>query len=174
MKNLFPCRAQIGLLSVVLIVSSFALRATEMPAASRIREIAAWLPAQPSAFAWPVTNRAAWDKLAASGAFSNTIGAAEKLKPLPEVPDDLFLEFSRNGNRTHWQNAEFERRGRIARLTLAEALENRGRFLPALEKVIAAVCAPAYSARDSTLTCAATIGTPPGLVRRPRIVSACP
>ena len=66
MKNLFPCRAQIGLLSVVLIVSSFALRATEMPAASRIREIAAWLPAQPSAFAWPVTNRAAWDKLAAA------------------------------------------------------------------------------------------------------------
>jgi hypothetical protein len=154
MKNLFPCRAQIGLLSVVLIVSSFALRAAEMPAASRIREIAAWLPAQPSAFAWPVTNRAAWDKLAASGAFSNTIGAAEKLKPLPEVPDDLFLEFSQNGNRTHWQNAEFERRGRIARLTLAEALENRGRFLPALEKVIAAVCAErtwVYPAHDGNL-----------------------
>src|ERR1035441_739039 len=133
MKILFPRRVQLLLLSAVLIVSSFALRAAETLDASRIREIAAWLPEQPSAFAWPISNRAAWDKLAASGAFNNTISAAEKLLPgpLPEVPDDLFLEFSKTGNRTHWQNAEFERRGRIAKFTLAEALENQGRFLPA-------------------------------------------
>src|ERR1017187_1429523 len=143
MKILFPRRVQLLLLSAVLIVSSFALRAAETLDASRIREIAAWLPEQPSAFAWPITNRAAWDKLAASGAFNNTISGAEKFLsgPLPEVPDDLFLEYSKTGNRTHWQNAEFDRRGRIAKLTLAEAFENHGRFLPALEQVIAAVCA---------------------------------
>ncbi len=110
---------------------------------NRLHQIAAWLPEQPAAFAWPITNRAAWGRLVASPAFTNTIGVAEKLlaKPLPEQPDALFLEFSRTGNRTHWQAVAAERRGRIGRLTLAEAFENQGRFLPTLEKTIAAICA---------------------------------
>ena len=139
-----------------LFVSSFALRAAETLDASRIREIVAMLPAQPAGFAWPITNRATWQKLSANPAFSSTIASADKLlaKPLAEVPDSLFLKFSQNGNRTHWQDAEFERRGRIARFTLAEALENKGRFLPALEKTIAALCAETtwvYPAHDGSL-----------------------
>ena len=88
-------------------------------------------------------NRAAWQKLAASPAFNKVIPDAAKLlaKPLPDLPDSLFLEFSKTGNRTHWQNVASQRRGRIAHFTVAEALENRGRFLPALEKTIAALCA---------------------------------
>ena len=80
-------------------------------------------------------------RLAADPAFSDAISSANKLlaKPLADVPDSLFLEFSQTGNRTHWQNAEFARRERIARFTLAEACENQGRFLPALEKTIAAL-----------------------------------
>ena len=130
--------------------------AAENPDTNRLQQIAAWLPERPAAFAWSITNRVAWQRLAAGGDFANTITAAEKLlaKPLPEVPDALFLEFSRTGNRTHWQAAEFERRGRIGKLTLAEALENQGRFLPALEKTIAAVCAErtwVYPAHDGGL-----------------------
>ena len=66
----------------------------------------------------------------------------------------LFLEYSRDGNRSHWQNAEFERRGRIARLTLAEAFENKGRFLSAIEQTIASLCAEktwVYPAHDGAL-----------------------
>ncbi|MDE3067718.1 MAG: heparinase II/III family protein [Verrucomicrobiota bacterium] len=141
---------------VILLASSFALRAADALDAARVREIASMLPDRPAGFAWPITNRAAWRALAAKPAFRGVIPAANQLlaKPLAEVPDSLFLEFSRDGNRTHWQHAEFERRGRIARLTLAEAFENQGRFLHALEQTIASLCAEktwVYPAHDSKL-----------------------
>ena len=127
----------------MLLCSPFASRAAETIDATRIRDIAAMLPAQPAGFAWPISDRAKWQKLAANPAFSDAIPDAAKLlaKPLPDQPDNLFLEFSKTGNRTHWQNVASQRRGRVARFTLAEAFENQGRFLPALEKAIAAVCA---------------------------------
>ncbi len=142
MKNILPPCARI-LLPTLLLVSTVAARAAETVDPARIREIAAWLPAQPAAFAWPISDRPAWDRLAAEPAFNQAIATANQLlaKPLGDVPDSLFLEFSQTGNRTHWQNAEFARRSRIARFTLAEAFERQGRFLPALEKTIAALCA---------------------------------
>jgi hypothetical protein len=142
MKNLIQ-RCAHSLLPAFLFVSSASMAAADTIDPARIREIAGMLPAQPAAFAWPISDRADWEKLAAEPGFSNTLTAARKLlrKPLAEVPDSLYLEYSTNGNRSHWQNAEFARRGRIARLTLAECFENRGRFLSALERTIASLCA---------------------------------
>lgn len=140
----------------ILLLSTVAVDAAETIDAARIREIAAWLPAQPAAFAWPISHRPAWDKLAAEPALGKAVATAKKLltKPLAEVPDSLFLEYSQTGNRTHWQGAEFPRRARIAQFTLAEALENQGRFLPAIEKTIAVLCAEktwVMSAHDGNL-----------------------
>ena len=156
MNMTFSRVAQTILLSAFLVVFNSNLFADDKLDPARIHEIAAWLPEQPAGFAWPISNRAAWDKLAADPAFSKTISNADRLldKPLADVPDSLFLEFSTNGNRTHWQNAEFERRGRIPRFAWAEALENKGRFLPALEKTIAVICAEktwVYPAHDGSL-----------------------
>jgi hypothetical protein len=143
MKIQFQRLAQILSCSLVLMASRHALRAAETLDASRVREIAAQLREQPAGFAWPASNRAAWLRLADNPAFTNVIPDAVALlaKKLPEQPDSLFLEYSQNGNRTHWQDVASERRGRVAKLTLAEAFENRGRFLPALETTIAALCA---------------------------------
>ena len=145
-----------GLPVLIFLWLAPALLAAENIDRARVQEIAAWLPAQPTGFAWPITNRVAWQKLAADPAFNDAVPAAVKLlaQPLPEQPDSLFLEFSQNGNRTHWQSVAFARRGRIARFTLAEALENQGRFLPALEQTIAALCAEktwVYPAHDGSL-----------------------
>lgn len=142
MKNLFQRLPTTLLLSASLLASVGAAHATETLNPGRIHEIAAWLPAQPAGFAWPITNRPAWQHLATNSAFANVVAEANQLlaRPLPEQPDSLFLEYSRNGNRTNWQDVAFERRGRIAKLTLAETLESRGRFLPALETTIAALC----------------------------------
>jgi hypothetical protein len=66
----------------------------------------------------------------------------------------LFLEYSQTGNRTHWQAVAGRRRDRVALFAGAEALENRGRFLPALEETIAALCAEktwVYPAHDGDL-----------------------
>jgi hypothetical protein len=123
---------------------------------ARVRQIAAMLPDQPAGFASPISDRDHWQQLATNAAFAKTIDNVSKLlkKPLLDVPDSLFLEFSTNGNRTHWQDAEFERRNRIAKFTLAEALENRGRFLPAIEQTIQVLCAEktwVYPAHDGSL-----------------------
>jgi hypothetical protein len=133
-----------------------ALLAEEKLDASRIHEFTTLLPASPTGFGWNITNRLAWQPLTKSAAFADAIPDAEKIlrTPLAEVPDSLFLEFTQNGNRTRWQNAEFERRTRVAKLALAEVLENRERFLPELEKTIASLCAEktwVYSAHDRSL-----------------------
>src|SRR5208283_3771642 len=121
-----------------------ALRAAETPDASRIREIAAMLPERAVGIGQPITNRAAWETIAARHPeLSNCIPSAVKLaaQPLPEQPDSLFLEYSQNGNRDHWQKVASARRERIQIFTLAECLENKGRFLAPLEQTAAALCA---------------------------------
>jgi hypothetical protein len=115
---------------------------TKFPAA-RVDEIAALLPARPAGIGQPSTNRAAWARLAAQPAAKTLLTDAAKLtrQPLPASPEDLYLDFSRTGNRDPWQKVAAQRRGRIATLTLAEGLENQGRFLKPLAEAIAAVCA---------------------------------
>ena len=102
MKIFFQRPAQILLLPVLLVASRGAARAAETLDASRIREIAAMLPEHAAGFGQPITNRAAWEALAARHPeLNDLIPSAAKLaaQPLPEQPDSLFLEFSKNGNR---------------------------------------------------------------------------
>ena len=111
--------------------------------ADRVKAVAAMLPEKPAGLGRPITDRAAWEAPAKTGAFKSTVARAAALlsKPLPEQPDDLFLDFSRTGNRSRWQKVAGERRGRIAQFVLAECFENKGRFIGPLEETIAAVCA---------------------------------
>jgi len=110
---------------------------------ARVRELASWLPATPMGLGQPITNRAAWAKAAKLPAIQATLeSAAQRVaKPLAACPDELYLDYSKTGNRDRWQEVAFERRGRIAAFTVAECVENGGRYLPALEEIIAAVCA---------------------------------
>lgn len=116
--------------------------AGETVSPQRQHDFVAWLPPQPAGFGPTITNRAAWEKFAAMPFIANACAKAEGLlsQPLPDQSDDLYLEFSRNGNRTRFQDVAFERRSRIGIFTLAEAVDNRGRFLPALEKTIQVLC----------------------------------
>ena len=112
---------------------------------ARINEIAQWLPEKPAATGARIGDRAAWDRLAALPSPASRIKAAEKAlaEPIPDLPDDLYLEFSRNGNRTHYQEPYFGRLNSLSALLLGECLENKGRFLPGIiarVKAIAAEC----------------------------------
>lgn len=132
------------LLGVALLLTVTAEAAqVEPPEPGRVEEIAAMLPQEPQGLGRPITDREAWDALAATDAYQALIERAAQLldEPLPEQPDDLYLDFSRTGNRTRWQRVAGSRRGRLAPLVLAECAENRGRFLPAIEALVAALCA---------------------------------
>lgn len=108
----------------------------------RVAELAQLLPATPTGLGRPISDRAAWDRLAAMPEAASSIKSAEALinTAPPELPDDLYLEYTQNGNRTRYQRPYGQRTGRISTLLRAECLENQGRFLPTLEQDIIAMC----------------------------------
>ncbi|HEX3627715.1 MAG TPA: heparinase II/III family protein [Verrucomicrobiae bacterium] len=143
MKSNFPRLARF-LLCLAASILLPNLRAAETIDATRINEIAATLPAHAEGVGRPITDRAAWKNvLAQYSELEGVIRQAAKAaaRPMPEQPDSLFLEFSHDGNRDHWQNVAFSRRARIGVFTLAECLENKGRFIAPLEQTIQAICA---------------------------------
>ena len=115
----------------------------EDPAELSIADVAAMLPEVPAGFGRPIDDRKAWRALAGHPSYRSCLADAAELlnRPINESPDELYLDFSRTGNRTRWQRVASKRRGRIGTLTLAECVENEGRFLPALREIVAAVCA---------------------------------
>ena len=112
------------------------------PDSQRVEAIAAMLPDKPAGVGRPISDREAWSVIAKTESYKSAIPAAEKSlkEPLPELTDDLYLQFSKTGNRTNWQEVNGQRLNRIPRFALAECIENKGRFLPALEADIKAVC----------------------------------
>ena len=132
------------LLCIALFFLVSNVRAREIVDAARVSEIAAVLPAHAEGVGRPITDRAAWeDALARHPELREVIRQAvrDAARPLPAQPDSLYLEFSRDGNRDHWQDVAGSRRGRIGVFTLAECLEDKGRFIVPLEQTIAAICA---------------------------------
>ena len=120
-----------------------AAKNTDALDAARLEAVAHMLPAAPTGVGRPITDRASWDALGTNTAWRSVIKRAEQYlaQPVPEQPDDLYLDFSRTGNRTRWQNVAFGRRSQLVVLTLAECAENKGRFLPKIEELMAVFCA---------------------------------
>jgi hypothetical protein len=140
------------LLAVGLIIPAVA----KEPPAARVKEIAGWLAPAPEAIGPSITNRAAWEALAQDPAIAGVVKEAAVLarKPVPAQSDDLFLDYTRTGNRDRWQRVANNRRGLVRTYVLAECLENKGRFIPPLEQLIAALCEEktwVYPAHDSGL-----------------------
>ena len=123
----------------------------------RISQVAAMLSEKPKGFGATISDRTAWEALGKNDSFAETLKEAAELlqKPIPEQPDDLYLDFSRTGNRTRWQRVSGQRRGRVSMLVLAECVENKGRFVPAFEEIVRALCAErtwVMPAHDAKLT----------------------
>ena len=113
-------------------------------AAAGIRESQAELRVKlPAAAGLPGAGRTGWDALAANPAAAEIVAEAEKeaLLPIPDTSDELYLEFWKNGNRSHYEKPYFGRVRRLVTLTVAEALERKGRFLPKVVETVDAICA---------------------------------
>jgi len=112
------------------------------PDPARVEQLAKMLPAEPHGVGPTIDDRESWQAVAEHPQFKDVVPQARQLmsRPIPELPDDLFLDYSRTGNRTRCQRVLGQRHGRVAELALAECLENRGRFLPAIEEAIREVC----------------------------------
>ncbi len=83
-----------------------------------------------------INDRAFWDDLSQKPQYRNVVLAVENdmKSPVSDVPEELYLLFSQNGNRTNYQNAYSRRNSGLNRAVLAECFENRGRFIPRIEE----------------------------------------
>jgi hypothetical protein len=124
------------------------LRAQDTPAAipndikgvpaTRIEEVAAMLDDKPAGFGSDYHNRAVWTELARKSIFAKVIPRAEALltKPFPAWDEAAFLDYSRTGKRAVTTKLFNDREAWLAPLVWAECLENRGRFVPLINKVL--------------------------------------
>ena len=119
--------------TVVVLLLAAASSAFVTENAARVREIAAMLPEKPAMVD---------AKFRADGDAKDVKPAARLAKsPVDPFPNDLYLEFSRNGNRTHYQDWRERFLGSLATLVSGEAAERKGRFVPAIAARLDAICA---------------------------------
>jgi len=154
------CARRISLAVAICISSAgFAVGARpeiEPPDAGRVREIAAMLPDRPTGLGRPITDRAAWGSPGIRENMGDVVATAERLmaEPVPEASDDLFLEFSKTGNRTRYQEVMAKRRARLDAFVLAECVENKGRFIQPFVDTLRTISKEAtwlYPAHDPSL-----------------------
>ena len=142
----------------IIVATLGIVAAVVVSAADRIDEIAAALPERPCADGAPASNRAKWDPLAVTKEGRIALRNAEKIsgEPVTDTPDDLYLEFSRNGNRSNYQKCYFRRKANFVWLYVGECLERKGRFIPKIVEYMDAFCAMkswTLPAHDTKLTC---------------------
>ncbi|MEZ0217695.1 MAG: heparinase II/III family protein [Rariglobus sp.] len=115
--------------------------ASPVPEPARVAEIAALLDEASYVPGRPAGDRAAWEQLAAVPSVARYIGQAERDlgEPTPVLTQALFELYKTKGTRPEYETPFRQRSDRLARFALAECLENRGRFLPAVETELAAI-----------------------------------
>ena len=108
---------------------------------NRVAKLAAMLPERPAGMGRPIGDRAAWRRLGEHPFVPSVILAAEKLatEPPAKLTDELYLLYSQKGTRVEYEKPFRFRTERLASMAVAECVEDRGRFLPAIERELAAI-----------------------------------
>ena len=144
--------------AAIIAAAAVAMLCNSAIAQMTIDEIAATLPETPRADGAPASDRAKWGPLAASAEGKRNIAMAEKIvgEPIPETPDGLYLEFSKNGNRSNYERCHGRLRKNFIALYIGECLEHKGRFIPKIVECLDAYCAMkswSLPAHDKNLEC---------------------
>ena len=126
--------------AIILSLGATAAAAVK-PTAARISEITGWLPAAPAPVGRPASDRVTWDGVAARLPLREILVEADRLVNVapPAVTDALYLEYSRTGSRTGYENVYNSRRDRLTTFAWAEALDGRGRYLAAVQREVDAI-----------------------------------
>jgi hypothetical protein len=92
-----------------------------------------------------IENRSQWESLPAFVRDKWINGAESYLGyHWPTLPAVRYMDFVRNGNRTQFQHIYFERREVLAKLVIAECVENKGRFTDEIINGIWSICEESY------------------------------
>ena len=91
---------------------------------------------------YPVySERDAWQKLPVE-VKNFYLSEAQKLKnhEWPSLPASVYLEFYRDGNRSHYEKIYFDRRADLFTLSIAECIEGKGNYLDDIINAIWLIC----------------------------------
>jgi hypothetical protein len=121
----------------------------------RVDYFASVLPEVPGGIGRPADDREAWTRVASFASIQKLKSDAEavRVEAVPELPDSLFLEFTKTGSRIGYERAFRRRTELLSLFTMAECIDNDGRYLPAIETYLAAILsektwvAPAHDTR---------------------------
>ncbi|MCC7476360.1 MAG: heparinase II/III family protein [Pirellulales bacterium] len=127
------------------------------PAADRIAYWENMIGDRPRGLGPVIGDRATWESIAKRPSYHALVAEAERLvsEPIPPLTDELILEYSKTGRRDACQERIFERCSRFSTLVVAECLENKGRFLSAIEAMVEDQCGQRtwlFPAHDPHLT----------------------
>ncbi|TVY12021.1 heparinase II/III domain-containing protein [Paenibacillus cremeus] len=109
-------------------------------------ELQEWLIPKESFKPYPaIEDREPWDSLPESTRH-RWISAGEQYLGYswPTLPAVLYMDFVRNGNRTRYQDIYFNRREALAKLVIAECMENSGRFVDEIINGVWSICEESY------------------------------
>ncbi len=139
------CSSVLLTAALAALAASTTLAATVSPGPPdplRVAALAKMLPETPRGVGPCIGDRQSWGAAARAPGFKEIVAQAEEAvgKPLPALTDAFFIECARIADRKRCGPVLSARHGRFPLLTLAECLENRGRFLPAIEEAIRALC----------------------------------
>ena len=110
-----------------------------VPDKTRIGEISKMLPQKPMGIGHPIEDRDFWSQLSKSEQAGRVIIKAEKLlllDPLPVNKEQWMAYIEGKTERQNYETPFWEQQKRFCTLVLAEALENKGRFIQPIESLL--------------------------------------
>lgn len=92
------------------------------------------------------TSAAAWQKTLPDSVRQSIIRQAEGYLKIPfvAIPATLMMEYQKNGDRSHYEEVSFRKRDQLFTMAVAESMEQKGRFLPAVINGIWSLCEESY------------------------------
>lgn len=140
-------RFDVWLLCVLHCITATALGAAPSarsftPAPERLKQIQQTLSDRPLLLDLAIDNRAAWQILGRTLGEERSLSVARSLarRPIPKTSRSLYLEYSRTGNRSRYEDMYFRKRCRLYHLVVAECIANQGEFLDSIEETITSIC----------------------------------
>ena len=120
-----------------------ALGHAQAPDTARVNEIAVWLNERPYGATQPIGDRDFWQRIGRAKDYESAVANAETLlnRSFQPLPEELYLEYSRNGNRTRYERVFFQKLDDFRTLVIAECIEDRGRFLKSIQDLISSYAA---------------------------------
>lgn len=119
-----------------------AVEPTRNISSARVREIAAMLPEKPQGIGVTYKDRGYWDSMKNDPKAKELLEEAAGIvkKPMPPFVDSLYLHLNATNVRLPGEKMMNARYDYVFKLALAECLENKGRYMRAIENGIIELC----------------------------------